>query len=56
LNEHVAFVFDGKILRIRGVSLDLRHPLLCFEEIETGIFTLEFGAQPSWKRQCLAGA
>jgi hypothetical protein len=31
----------------------LRHPQLCFDEVETGIFTLEFGAQPSWKRQFL---
>jgi hypothetical protein len=29
---------------------------LCFDEVKTGIFTLEFGAQPSWKRQSLASA
>ena len=56
LNEHVAFVFDGRILCIRGVSLGFRRAQLSFDEVKTGIFTLEFGAQPSWKRQSLAGA
>ena len=45
LNEHLAFVFDGRILCIRCVSFSFRHPQLCFDEVETGIFTLEFGAQ-----------
>ena len=56
LDEHFAFVFDRRILCIRGVALGFRHPQLCFDEVETRIFTLEFGAQPSWKRQSLAGA
>ena len=53
LNEHLAFVFDGRILCIRCVSFSFRHPQLCFDEVETGIFTLEFGAQTSRKRQSL---
>ena len=55
LGEHIAFVFGGRILCIRGVSLGFRHPQLCFDEVKTGIFTLEFGAQPSRKRQSLTG-
>ena len=56
LNEHLAFVFDGRILCIRCVSFSFRHPQLCFDEVETGIFTLEFSAQTSRKRQSLTSA
>ena len=55
LNEHVAFAFDGWVLRVRSVSFGFRRAQLCFDEIETGMLTLELGAKTSRKRQSFAG-
>ena len=50
MTEHITLAFGGMILCIRGVSLGFRDSQLCFDEVETGISTLEFSAQTSRKR------
>src|SRR5208283_3136331 len=56
LYKHLALSFDSWVLRVCRVAFGFDRPQLLLHQIETGIFTFEFGTQTIWQRQPFSGA